>query len=118
MKILLVLSLLLISATVYSDNTRDMRANVLRVLHASNISVQDLEQNGKKLLLGEFTGAGLVPIGKVDAFITQNDVVFKNEVREILFNDRALQQTLINLRAIHVDDKIVDRSNMLGFIVE
>lgn len=60
------------------------RSDVERMLAAKNVSLRALEGQGAVMLLGEVTGHGRsVPLEKVEAILTEKDVILSHEIESV-----------------------------------
>jgi hypothetical protein len=104
-------SLLIILALIIWGNSKTLTANDLRSMAEQEllkhqVSVRVLEKTGHRLLLGEMTGAGLVPFEKVEYLVGNNIVISKEEILNAIPEEQRLYylnkiQLIVTEKGLH-----------------
>jgi len=91
---------------------------VNKVLKKKGTSVQQLERNGFKIFMGEFSGAGArITLDRVDSYLTNNDVIDLSQIRTIIPMAQS-EQTLGKLKKlILMQNKEVSAREISGVIL-
>jgi hypothetical protein len=82
MKLFLLMTCLLVSFSSLGITHGKIEA----LLKSKNISLQKMEQQGAKVLMGEVTGhKNAVPFAKIQVLITEKKAILKNEIDSVDF---------------------------------
>lgn len=90
-------------------------SSIQDILDRANISIEDIKSKDMTLKLGEVTGGGKSSLIKdVDSFITEDELIRKNEILKINSNN----STVDTLISIQLKDRLVEKKEIIGLIVK
>lgn len=92
------------------------REEAIILLAQKNVSLQQLEDQGSQLLLGEVTGGGKsIPMGQVRAILTNESAILQNEIHDIEFSGSPV---LSAVELFKTAGEIVLKQEIVGVIVK
>lgn len=96
-----------------------MELNVSELLKSKKIDLKELERDGTKLLLGEFTGAGMpVKVSSIRYIITKTDVWPLEEIQDIKFKHDSRELFLNEVERIQLLKNDVYPTQIKGLLVK
>lgn len=105
MKTLLLIVTLLLSVTLHAQEFRRLHAE--RLLSGRRLSLEQFEQRGSELLLGEVTGAGrTLNIERVEVLFLADQAILKSEIESLpqtdldSFRAHGIYYTVEDIRAV------------------
>jgi len=92
---------------------------VKEVLRAHNTSIESLQSNGLRVLLGEVTGAGsAVNILDVKMFIAKKRLIKMNKVLHIDFRVGTPAKTILDIKSIDLGEFLVSTKDVDAWIID
>lgn len=89
------------------------------VLAAHNMSVQQLKQQGLKVLLGEVTGAGKsINLDRINAVVTKNKVFKMNQATHVEFKHPSAAKALRDVQHLEFNAARVKVNQLNGIVYE
>ena len=91
----------------------------IEVLAAHNMSVQQLKQQGLKVLLGEVTGAGKsINLDRINAVVTKNKVFKMNHATHVEFKNPSAAKALRDVKHLEFNAARVKVNQLNGIVYE
>lgn len=119
MKAILVMAFSLILFSSNAGEVTGVGQQALRVLERNQLSIDELKQQGFKVLLGEVTGVGkAISLDRIEMVISQKDLLKMKDLSHIEFLHPSQAKALKDVSHLEFNAKKITPNQIKGIIYE